>query len=185
MNNWKIFKESFFVVTIPLIISLSMMVFFWFILQWVVESMVSIDEITTDEMMKNYELVKTLAFWTPIAIGTFSSIRPILTMLDFMAGLSNVRNIEKRTNMLKKMGVEKFIEATEAILIDGNDRGIELYSSDKIIEGKVVKFLIYRDTSTNEPYISYVKPSCNTADEGMAWKHHLTVEQYRRLKIEA
>gem|GEM_PF-6456138 len=173
------------VVSISLIVNIGMTIGFWVLAQWVVNEYITLPEDATESMKNSYALTKILGFWIPIVIGAMGLFRPLMMIVDFMAGLSNIKNIEKRTNMLKKMGVEKFIESTEAVFIDSNDRGIELYSSDKIIENKVVRFLVYRDTSTNEPYISYVKPDCESADEGMAWKHHLSIEQYRRLKVES
>mgnify|MGYP001162750678 FL=1 len=51
--------------------------------------------------------------------------------------------------------------------------------------GRLLKILYYYDPSTKNPYVSFVPNEINKADEAMAWKFHLTPEEYDRLNIEA
>ena len=53
------------------------------------------------------------------------------------------------------------------------------------ITGRLLKVLYYYDPSTKNPYVSFVPNEINKADEAMAWKFHLTPEEYDRLNIEA
>ena len=77
---------------------------------------------------------------------------------------------------------------TKEALKDFNELAIdsdEFLTSLGRTTGRMMKILYYRDPSTKEAYISFVPDEINKADEAMAWKFHLTPEEYDRLNIEA
>ena len=51
--------------------------------------------------------------------------------------------------------------------------------------GRMMKILYYRDPSTKEAYISFVPDEINKADDAMAWKFHMTRDEYDGLHVEA
>ena len=50
---------------------------------------------------------------------------------------------------------------------------------------RMMKILYYRDPSTKEAYISFVPDEINKADDAMAWKFHMTRDEYDGLHVEA
>ena len=50
---------------------------------------------------------------------------------------------------------------------------------------RMMKILYYRDPSTKKTYISFVPDEINKADDAMAWKFHITRDEYDRLHVEA
>ena len=100
-----------------------------------------------------------------------------------------------------------FLLITSAKLIDASRRGNELYGIDTCtpwtvqypnglestffrgtangLEGSILKILYYYDPSTERQYVSFVPEHINKADHGMAWKFHLTDDEYGGLEDEA
>ena len=93
-------------------------------------------------------------------------------------------NIEKRMERLKKLGAEEFIKQTKAKLISESPRGNLLFSTTEVIEGRTLKFLVYKDISTYRTYVSFVRDSFTDADEAMASKFSLSTTEYEFLKVE-
>ncbi len=50
---------------------------------------------------------------------------------------------------------------------------------------RMMKILYYRDPSTKKTYISFVPDEINKADDAMAWKFHMTRDEYDGLHVEA
>jgi hypothetical protein len=111
--------------------------------------------------------------------------------------ISQIRDMEKRMHEIRKHGAENFIEKSKAILVDGNKEGVELYVTYDVLpknndrgsfefgNKRPVKFVVYRDTSTKETYMSFVPVECDTANEAMAWKQRLTVKQYEKMVLQS
>ena len=123
----------------------------------------------------------------------FASFLPIIIIGIFIIIMSlrsnaitviKTANVEKRMEKLKKLGVEEFIKQTEAKVVNTSPRGNTLYASDKIIEGRTLKFLVYKDKSTPREYISFVRDEFTGADEAMASKFSLSGFEYNNLKVE-
>ena len=96
-----------------------------------------------------------------------------------------IKNIEKRYAVLSVYEPNKIIENIEATKISESKKGVLLFSSEKIIPRKTVKFLKYACPSTGRIYISFVPEGMTDADVAMAWKFSLTKELYEELEQEA
>lgn len=106
--------------------------------------------------------------------------------------LKQIKNMEKQSKRLQKMGVAEFVKKTDATLLDSSPRGNMLYQSNKIIKHKAVRFLIYQDSSTERMYIKYVPifdpetdEYIDTADKAQAWSLSMSLERYQKMTIEA
>lgn len=64
-------------------------------------------------------------------------------------------------------------------------RGNSLYESYNIIKGTNVKFLVYKDISTDRIYIKYVENKFDNADKAQAWSLSMSLERYEKMTIEA
>ncbi len=139
------------------------------------------DEIPED-MQKQFDSTLGILSAFPIIIGVI-----LFLNMFFKSDITRIvktANIEKRMEKLKKLGSDEFIKNTEAVLMDQSKRGNKLYTSKKIIEGRELKFLVYKDKSTDREYISFVTDDQYEADEAMASKFHLGVNEYNMLKLE-
>ena len=97
-----------------------------------------------------------------------------------------IQEFEKKFNTVGKSDPEYFFHVTlDTELIDASRRGNELYSIDSIIPGRTLKILKYQDTSTSQPYISFVPDYMVKADKAMAWKFSLSGNEYVGLSGEA
>ena len=96
-----------------------------------------------------------------------------------------IKEFENSFKTVGKSDPEYFLHVKSgAFLIDASKRGNELYGINTIIHGRVLKILKYRDPSTGQLYISPVPDEINEADDGMAWKFHITREEYDRMGAE-
>ena len=181
MNAWELVKENTYVM-ISLLLVASFVSISFFFLPYLVIYVTPPDVEITDGYLDAMPTMSLVAF-----VAVFIATIPIFlhTLITPAIRIMKLKNIETRMKKLRKLGTEKFIQVTKSEFINANNRGVELYQSKSIIKDTTVKFLVYRDTSTNEPYISFVQPGHETADEAMAWKDRLSVEQYRRMKSES
>ena len=98
-----------------------------------------------------------------------------------------IENMEQRMVALKYYGAELLLKKSKAKLLDKSKRGNSLYLI-KGIFSRDAYFLKYSCPSTDRVYVSGIDPEIGkkgSADEAMAWKHHFTIEEYSRLKVEA
>jgi hypothetical protein len=109
---------------------------------------------------------------------------------------------QRRVALLEYGGSVRMLKETNAKLVDESKRGNKLYEVDpkmfaKLVEGSninserlrittapVMKYLYYKDTSTNREYVKPVHPSCKGADEAQAWSFQMTTEEYDTLEVE-
>ena len=95
----------------------------------------------------------------------------------------------RKYEAVKEYGIEKIIDELDAKLIDRSKRGNELFEVD-LFEPSNAKILRYTDPSTNQVYADFVPVEdeeqipIDSADAAMAWKFHLTEEQYDGLSVE-
>ena len=164
MNAWELVKENTYVM-ISLLLFASLVSIQSFFLQYLFIFSMPPDVEITDGYLDDM-LTMSLVVFVVMFIGT----TPIFlrTLITPAIRIMKLKNIETRMKKLRKLGTEKFIQVTKSKFINANNRGVELYQSKSIIKDTTVKFLVYRDTSTNEPYISFVQPGHETADEAMA-----------------
>ncbi len=99
--------------------------------------------------------------------------------------ISKIINLEQRRAALTLYDFDEIIREQEGYLIERSRRGNELYGLNKVIPGEIIKFLRYKDPSTDRIYTCFVPESCERADEAMAWKFYLTEEDYENLREEA
>lgn len=134
------------------------------------------------EAKKQYDQVMAMSGAMPIIM---IAVLVVMTMLRSDAGrIIRTANIEKRMERLKKLGADEFIKQTEAELIDVSPRGNYLYNTKKVISGRGLKFLMYKDISTDRKYISFVDDKFLKADDAMASKFSLSQVEYTMLKKE-
>ena len=98
--------------------------------------------------------------------------------------------IDQRVVALKLRGAEKLLEELDAKKLHASARGNTLYRLDDCFpDFPKAYFLHYKCPSTGRVYVDGVDPevaeSTLDADSCMAWKHHLTPEQYGVLRHEA
>lgn len=103
--------------------------------------------------------------------------------------LLGLDNIEQKRVGLKIYGLEKCLDALGARHIVTSLRGNQLYFiEDSEIFGEPTYFLRYSDPSTGETYVSAIPSEVGIngdPDECMAWKFHLTKEEYAELRKES
>lgn len=101
--------------------------------------------------------------------------------------VTKLQNIEQRMVALKALGSEAILRDLDAKLVENTRNGLELFA---IQEGfnRTQFCLKYKCPSTQREYISYVAPDVvekakkgDKADTAMAWKHKVTLEQYRAM----
>ena len=70
--------------------------------------------------------------------------------------------------------------------LDESSKGTELYQIQLDSNGEKIFPLIvkYKDPSTDRIYWNFVPDEIQTADEGMAWKFSLTLDEYLNLEAE-
>lgn len=93
-----------------------------------------------------------------------------------------IDNIERRYVSLQLYDLEQIIKETQAKVIHKSDRGNTLY--EITIDDQVIKALKYQCPSTQRIYLSYVPLEINDADQAMAWKFKISIEEYKTLRIE-
>lgn len=105
---------------------------------------------------------------------------PIIPMFTRNNAMQIIKtaNIEKRMERLKKLGADEFIKQTKAELVDVSHRGNYLYKTSSVIKNRTLKFLVYKDISTDRQYISFVRDNLMNADEAMASKFSLSDTEY-------
>lgn len=134
---------------------------------------------------ENPELMDNTTFMLFLALP-FIIFLPVVPM--FFRGnavqIIKTANIEKRMERLKKLGADEFVKQTKAILLDQSERGNQLYSTENVVKGRTMKFLVYGDISTDRKYISFVRENFTDADEAMASKFSLSSSEYSMLKRE-
>ena len=108
-----------------------------------------------------------------------------------------IGNIEQRRVASEYYGMEKLWDACNPKLIDTSARGNRLYN---VTIGELgwrardndfnAKMLRYKDPSTDREYVSGVPLEdddgnfIDRADQAMAWKFHLTEDEYKELTVE-
>ena len=108
-----------------------------------------------------------------------------------------IDNIEQRRVASEYYGMEKLWDACKPKLIDTSERGNRLYnvtigelSWRRRGEDHNAKMLRYKDPSTDREYVSGVPLEdddgniIDRADQAMAWKFHLTEDEYKELTVE-
>ena len=96
-----------------------------------------------------------------------------------------IQNIEQRHAAIQLYGCDTMIDELDAELMNRSKRGNELYMlNDSLISGRSIKLLKYKCPSTDRIYFSFVPDDMRFADHAMAWKFHLTPEEYESLEIE-
>lgn len=96
-----------------------------------------------------------------------------------------IKNVEKRSKALMKHGVDKLLEKTDAKLISETKRGNQLYVIRTLIKNRELKFLKYKDLSTERIYGCFVPDKIRDADEAMAWKFNIESSHYEKLLTES
>lgn len=102
---------------------------------------------------------------------TSREIKPI----DVMA----IENIEQRMAAMAYLGATYMADALDAEFIHEGIKGAKLYRTE--IAGQYEYFLRYNDSTDGEEFISFVDRDVGVrgnADECMAWKGSVTLEQY-------
>lgn len=109
-------------------------------------------------------------------------------------------NIERRYTAIQLFNVEDILNDLDSKVINkSQNRDNILYEidlketvnewnteSNKTISHELIaKCIKYKCPSTNRVYLSFVPDKIATADQGMAWKFHITTKQYKGLKVEA
>ena len=108
-----------------------------------------------------------------------------------------IDNIEQRRVASEYYGMEKLWDACKPKLIDTSERGNRLYNVTigelgwrRRGEDHNAKMLRYKDPSTDREYVSGVPLEdddgniIDRADQAMAWKFHLTEDEYKELTVE-
>lgn len=102
--------------------------------------------------------------------------------------IMSMENIEQRMVALKMMKPEELLTEAKAELINKSARGNELYLIKDLFSIPAY-FLKYSCPSTGRVYISGIDPQYAKenplADDCMAWKHNMTIDEYKMLEIEA
>ena len=102
--------------------------------------------------------------------------------------IMELENLEQRMCALKLYDPEKLLKDTKARLLDGKTKkGNELYLIETLFD-EPAYFLKYSCPSTGRVYISGIDPDFaegKNADECMAWKHYMTLDEYNKLSVEA
>ena len=101
--------------------------------------------------------------------------------------LLKMKNKEKQRAALSIYSIEKLIEELDAKEIDiyknprdGNEITLYEIKKDQVGLEKNLLYLKYKDPSTDCIYISGIPPYIKKANEAMAWKFGLTVEDYEK-----
>jgi len=96
-----------------------------------------------------------------------------------------IQNIEQRHVAIQMYGYGTMIDELDAELMNRSKRGNEIYMlNNSLISGRSIKLLKYKCPSTDRIYFSFVPDDMRFADHAMAWKFHLTPEEYQNLEIE-
>jgi hypothetical protein len=98
----------------------------------------------------------------------------------------SLENMEQRMASLKLVGIDKFLKSSSSKLLDKSSRGNALYEIDNIFTQKAY-YLSYKCPSTGREYVSGIDPEVGvkgSADESMAWKFSLTLDEYNKLEVE-
>lgn len=97
-----------------------------------------------------------------------------------------IGNIEQRMIALKYKGMEELLEEMPHEIIEKSERGNELIKVTGIFDQERY-FLRYYCPSTMRCYISGVpnKEAYKGADAAMAWKHHMTLNEYQNMEVES
>ena len=97
-----------------------------------------------------------------------------------------VPNIEQRRALLSNVDFEELEAHTLLRKLDESDKGNELYQIQLDADGEKIfpLFVKYKDPSTDRIYWSFVPDNILTADEGMAWKFSLTLDEYLNVEAE-
>ena len=97
-----------------------------------------------------------------------------------------VPNIEQRRVLLSDVPFEELESHTLMRKLDESSKGNELYQIQLDSNGEKIfpRIVRYKDPSTDRIYWSFVPDEIQTADEGMAWKFHLTLDEYLNLEAE-
>jgi hypothetical protein len=102
--------------------------------------------------------------------------------------VSEIKDIDQRTQAMNYCPPRDFLKE-KGKFIEKSDKGNELWLIQKK-EGLFrvdAYFLLYKDPSTGKEYMSGIDPKIGkkeNADDCMAWKHHLTMEEYNYIKKE-
>ena len=132
------------------------------------------------------DTAKELIWTIPVCMVLSFAIPMIGTLLGDPTRKFKIKNIEKRSKAMMKMGVDNLLKKTNAELINESKRGNELYRIKTLIKGRSLKFLKYNDTSpTGRIFGCFVPDIYDDADGAMAWKYQVTPYQYSMLNQES
>jgi len=96
-----------------------------------------------------------------------------------------IEDIDQRTQAMNYCPPNQFLKE-KGKLLDKSQRGNELWLVEDVFNIPAY-FLKYQDPSTGREYMSGIDPKIGknkNADECMAWKHHISIEEYQTLKVE-
>jgi len=95
-----------------------------------------------------------------------------------------VRSLQQSFNEWRNNDPDRLMVEFGATLKHYTKRGNELYETDKVIPGRNLKLLKYRDPSTNKIYVCFVPDEIENADDGMAWKFNISKSEYHNITAE-
>jgi hypothetical protein len=101
--------------------------------------------------------------------------------------LLKIGNIEARRVLLNYLGgIKELVEKEpERTLVDKTEKG-ELWAiGDPKNPERCIKFLKYKDTSTDRVYVSFVPSDIESVIDGFAWKFNVSPEEYKEIEIES
>ncbi len=108
--------------------------------------------------------------------------KKIITRKISSKELLSISNTDQRFVATQFYGFENILDKLSKKLLNTSKYGTKLYST--IMDDIELRFITYPDIdNTKKQRISFVDPVLKTADEAMAWKFHMSVEQYHNLQI--
>ena len=106
----------------------------------------------------------------------------ILTFKEIM----QIENTDVRFAILSEFDKEKLLEEAQAELISNEEttfnRSYKLYVLPNLIDGKIVKMLVYADLSNGKIRFKFVPENHTSALTAIAESHHMTVEEYAEVE---
>ena len=96
-----------------------------------------------------------------------------------------IREYENDFNTMGQSDPEYFLVKWNAEFIDSSRKGNEIYANSRIIPGRTLKLVKYRDPSTGKLYLVHVPDGINDPDDGVGWTLGLSGDDYRGMGGEA
>ena len=142
-----------------------------------------------------------------VSAAEFKKIKHIETLFNqyrqhpefFLSWIAKIIDRSKRGNVLYGIDTHRhffFVQYPNGLVStfpSDAPQPVELTYPDWIMDfsdllrygTRMMKILYYRDPSTKKTYISFVPDEINKADDAMAWKFHMTRDEYDGLHVEA